>query len=111
MFSQTDFAVRHKIRFKEKFTLVAEFDILNLFNEDNVLTVQNILSTQNVTGSSIGTGGEVATIQRIFNGGIGNLVKTFLNAPARPDRRQATFGQPNSFQDPREFRFGFRLIF
>jgi hypothetical protein len=32
MFTQTDFAVRHKIRFAEKYTFVAEMYFINLFN-------------------------------------------------------------------------------
>jgi hypothetical protein len=110
-FTQTDFAVRHKIRFAEKYTVVAEMDFINLFNEQNELQRQTTLSPNNITGSSIGTGDEINTINTIFNTGIREAVLNFINAPTRPDRRQSTFNLANGFQTPREIRFGFRLIF
>jgi hypothetical protein len=116
-FTQTDFAVRHKIRFAEKYTFVAEMDFLNLFNEQNELQRQTTISPNNMsapnfltTGCSACTG-EVAMINQIFNGGIRDAVLNFINAPTRPDRRQTTFNLANGFQTPREIRFGFRLIF
>jgi hypothetical protein len=118
MFTQTDFAVRHKIRFAEKYTFVAEMDFINLFNEQNELQRQTLLSPSNITGPNIGfaTGavGEIQTIDAIFSGGIRDAVLGFLNAqgpPPRPDRLNATFNRSNGFQTPREVRFGFRLIF
>src|SRR5262249_52044513 len=113
VFTQTDFAVRHKFRFgsNERFMLVAEMDVLNLFNEQRELQRATTLSPNNITGSSIGTGSEVATIGKIFNGGIKDLVLKFINDPARPDRRQSIFNKTNGFQDPRSVRFGFRLVF
>jgi len=41
VFTQTDFAIRHKYRFSEKYTLVAEMDVLNLFNEARELQAPN----------------------------------------------------------------------
>ncbi|CAN5808777.1 hypothetical protein BH18ACI4_BH18ACI4_21920 [soil metagenome] len=110
-FTQTDFAVRHKIRFAEKYTFVAEMDFLNLFNEQNELQSQTTLSPNNITGASIGTGDEIATIDAIFGGGIRTAVLDFINASTRPDRRNSTFNLTNGFQTPREVRFGFRFIF
>jgi hypothetical protein len=117
-FTQTDFAVRHKYRFSEKYTLVAEVDILNLFNEANELQRQTTVSPNNITGGNLTAygcaacaGGEVASIKQIFNGGIRNAVLGFINDAARPDRKQSTFNKANGFQSPREVRFGFRLLF
>jgi hypothetical protein len=117
-FTQTDFAVRHKIRFAEKYTLVAEMDFLNLFNEQNELQRQTTVSPNNVTGGNLVAygcaacaGGEVATINALFANGIRDSVLGFINEPTRPDRRQTTYNQANGFQTPREIRFGFRLIF
>lgn len=116
-FTQTDFAVRHKIRFAEKYTLVAEMDFINLFNEQNELQRQTTISPTNMSATNfLATGcsactGEVAMIKQIFNGGIRDAVLNFINAPTRPDRRQTTFNLANGFQTPREIRFGFRLIF
>ena len=118
MFTQTDFAIRHKYRFAEKYQLVAEMDILNLFNEKNELQRQTTVSPNNVTGGNLvaygcavcGTG-EVPTIKALFSSGIQTPVLAFINDPARPDRRQSTYNKANGFQSPREVRFGFRLIF
>ena len=111
MFTQTDFAVRHKIRFAEKYTLVAEMDFINLFNEQNELQRQTTISPANITGANIGTGDEVQTINELFANGVRQRILDFINAPTRPDRRQTTFNLANGFQTPREIRFGFRLIF
>jgi hypothetical protein len=112
-FTQTDFAIRHKVKLTEKYTFVAEMDFLNLFNEQNELQRLTTLSagTSNITGANIGTGGEIATINELFANGIRDRVVNFINDPARPDRRQSTFNRTNGFQTPREIRFGFRLLF
>jgi hypothetical protein len=114
-FTQTDFAVRHKIRFMEKYTLVAEMDFINLFNEQNELQRQTTISPNNVTGPNIGFTDpdhhEIDAINALFATGIRDQVLNFINAPTRPDRRQSTFNLSNGFQTPREIRFGFRLIF
>ena len=117
MFTQTDFAVRHKIRFAEKYTLVAEMDFINLFNEQNVLQNQTTLSPTDVRAANLvpfgctACTGEVALINELFSNGIRDSVLGFLNDPARPDRLNKTFNMANGFQTPREIRFGFRLIF
>jgi hypothetical protein len=120
IFTQTDFAVRHKIRLgsNERFTLVAEMDILNLFNENRELQRATTISPNNITGGNLVAfgcaacgGGEVATINQIFSGGIRDAVLGFINDPARPDRRQSTFNKTNGFQGPRVVTFGFRLTF
>jgi len=93
-------------------------DILNLFNEKNELQRQTTISPNNVTGNNLvaygcavcGTG-EVPTIKALFSSGIQTPVLAFINDPARPDRKQSTFNKANGFQDPRQVRFGFRLIF
>jgi hypothetical protein len=111
VFTQTDLAVRHKYRFKEKYMIVAEIDFLNIFNEENELQRATTVSPNNITGGSIGTGSEVATIDRIFNGGIKDLVLNFINDPANPTRRQSIFNRTNGFQAPRSVTFGFRFVF
>lgn len=120
-FTQTDFAVRHKYRFAEKYTLVAEIDFLNLFNEQNELQRQTTLSPNNITGNNFATPipSEVNTILALFNGGVRDRVLAFVNSPARPDRLQSTYNMSgsttanpnNGFQAPRELRFGFRFLF
>jgi hypothetical protein len=121
MFTQSDVAVRHKYRFgsNERFTMVAEFDVLNVFNESNELGRQTLISGSNVTGPNIGFAApgttaaqrEVAVINAIFNGGIQTQLLSFFNDPANPQRRPSTYNLPNLYQAGREVRFGFRLLF
>jgi hypothetical protein len=111
MFTQTDLAIRHKYRFAEKYTFVAEMDFLNLFNEQNELQRQTTLSPTNLTNASFGIATEFQLIQELFNVGVRDRALAFINNPARPDRRQTTFNLANGFQTPREIRFGFRFIF
>jgi hypothetical protein len=119
-FLQTDAAIRHKIRFgkSEKYTLVADLDVLNLFNQTRELTRQTTISPNNISGGNLVAygctacgGGEIATINQIFGPGIKDAVLGFINDPARPDRRQSTFNKSNGFQAPRSVTFGFRFIF
>jgi hypothetical protein len=116
-FTQTDFAVRHKIRFSEKYTFVAEMDFINLFNEQNELQRQTTISPADIRASNLvaygcsACTGEIAAFNELFAHGIKNAVLGFINDPAVPTRRQSTFNLTNGFQTPREIRFGFRLIF
>jgi hypothetical protein len=109
-FTETDLLITHKIRIKEKYTLVLDFNVRNLFDEKNELTRQTVLSPTNFSGGSLGTGDEPATIQRVFNGGIRDLVLNYINANPT-SRRFNSFNLTNGFQGPREIRFGFRFQF
>jgi hypothetical protein len=137
-FTQTDFAIRHRYRFgrDSRFTLVAEMDILNLFNENNELGRYTLINpntfaledpvnglvtqaeinafrAQYPTSTGTGTSPQAAAAalrlaqQRFQKNGAPELLKN-INAAADRDER---FNQPNSFQAPREVRFGFRLLF
>lgn len=122
MFTQTDFAIRHRFRFgsDNKFTLVAEADVLNLFNEGNVLGVNDLISFNDydLTDPSLGLITDAESLQdnayslalgRFQRNGAPGLATAIQNLPA--DERNVLFGIPNSFQAKREFRFGFRLLF
>lgn len=118
VFTQTDFAVRHRYKFgrDNRFTLVVETDILNLFDEKNELSRNNLLSITNfdITDPALGiiTAAEstqanayslaLARFQR--NGGA--AIETAARANLYP-----LFNKTNSFQGPRSVRFGFRLLF
>jgi hypothetical protein len=117
-FLQTDFSVRHKIRFGkgEKYALVAELDILNVFDQRREVrrsTTQQGVS--NITGPNLVAFGcaactnEINSIKALFNGGIKDPVLSFINS--RVDRQVSTYNLANGFQDPRSITFGFRFIF
>jgi hypothetical protein len=110
-FTQTDFAIRHKYRMSERFTIAFDLDFINLFNEANELTRFTLISPSNLSGPALGITptDEVTAIQRVFNGGIANLVSDFVNSA--PNRFDIRYNQPNFFQGGREVRFGFRFLF
>jgi len=111
-FTQTDFAITHTYRFgkSENKQLKLDLNILNLFNEANVLNRYTVISPTNFSGTTLGTGDEIETINRIFNGGIRDLVINAINA-APNTRGEARYNQDNAFQVGRDIRFGFRFIF
>jgi hypothetical protein len=119
-FTQTDFSIRHKYRFgrDERFTIVADIDVLNLFNEANVLQRSGLINNRTdfaaVLGASIATPQNpepTATqiIQAYFKPNAVQLIQNFQNSSVA--NRDVSFDQPTVFQRPREFRFGFRLLF
>jgi hypothetical protein len=124
MFTETDLSISHRYRFgrDNRFTFEPFIDIRNLFDEDNVLGVQTNISTTNFTAATLSTaragcttcGDEAAVFQTIFNGtGIRQFVLNFLSSEQSTiaSRTLNTYGQANSFQAPRDVRFGFRFFF
>jgi hypothetical protein len=111
-FTQTDFAIHHRYRFggSERFALVFDLDILNLFNEANVLTVFDNISSTNIDPTEIGLSDNTpeaeAQFQRVNTR---DAIVDLFNA--NPDAKDVRFGIPNSFQAPRQVRFGVRFIF
>lgn len=112
-FTATDLNVSHKYRFGRdaRYTMAFDLNIINLFDEKSELGRQTVLTPLNFNGGLLGTGNELATIKRVFTGGIRDLVLGVVNNPARPDRRLNSFNMSNNFQTPREVRFGFRFLF
>jgi len=102
-----------------------------LFNEDNVMGIETNFSVVNFTAIQLRAGGcttcvvlnpngtvnnaqsEAAVFQRIFNGGIQQFVLNYINAASTPiaQRTLNSREQPNSFQPPRNVRFGLRFFF
>ena len=135
LFTESDLGINHRYKFgrDNRFTVEGFVDIRNLFNERNVRGVQNSTSNQNYSGVTLrdfggcttcvvlnpngsvnGGATELATFQTIFNGsGIRQFVLNQLANPLTPqaNRTLNTYGQPNSFQAPRDVRFGFRFFF
>jgi hypothetical protein len=119
MFTGTDFALSHRYRFgrDNRFTLVADLDILNIFNEANETNRQNLINITNydLTATNIGLLGpndpadpnlrRVLAIRRFQENGAPNLLN-LVNTGQYP-----LYNKSSAFQGPREFRFGFRLLF
>lgn len=116
-FSQSDFNITHRYRFgrDNRFTIVGDFNVLNLFNQDtvtNYYTVRN-LSTSVITGPVLGfPNNGIAFTNAFTSGSLQNAIETyFAGTPTVLNRLDARYGQPFTFQSPRSVRFGFRLIF
>ncbi len=122
-FTSTDFAIRHRYRFgrDNRFTLVGEIDVLNLFNESNELarftlidqTVYNLEDPANGLVSvqeeeTLSSAALLRLAQQRFQA---NGAPGILSQATDLANREQRFNLPNSFQAPREFRFGFRLLF
>lgn len=118
MFSETDLLVNHRYKFgrDDRFTFEPFVNIRNLFDEKNVLTVQTQYGLANLSAGSLAAAGctactdELTTIRQVFNGGIQNFVLARLNGNQFA-RVFNTYGLPNSYQAPREVRFGARFYF
>jgi Outer membrane receptor for ferrienterochelin and colicins len=122
MFTETDFSINHRYKFgrDNRFTFEPYIDIRNLFNEKNVLGVDQTISTLDFRASTLFANGcttctdEGAVFDTIFNGsGIRQAVLNTLANPktALASRQRNTYGLANSFQAPRDVRFGFRFYF
>jgi hypothetical protein len=116
-FSQTDFNITHRYRFgrDSRFTLVGDFNILNLFDQDTVTGVFTAISTPQsvITGSTFGfPNNGAAFTNALTSGQFLSQINAYLNGtPTVLNRKDARYGQPNAFQAPRLVRFGFRLLF
>lgn len=111
-FTQTDFSVRHKYRFgrDDRFTFVADVDVLNLFNEANVLQRSSLINARVDFASVLPGADDTAVIQSFLGPDSRQLILNYLNS--RPDRGvDPTFNLPSAYQSPRQIRFGIRLLF
>ncbi len=110
-FTQTDFAVSHKIRFgsSERYELGFDFNVLNLFNQNSVTELFSNIAPANTTAAIFGLPDEATAIQAVFNGGLRDQYMALINAGTIA--RDARYGASRSFQAGREMRWGFRFIF
>lgn len=116
-FTQTDFNITHRYRFGKdnRFVLAADFNVLNLFNQDTVTNLYVVRNLNTSVISATALAGGVTTpngpafVNAYTSGQLLQAINTYLNAS--PDRLDARYRQPNTFQAPRAVRFGFRLLF
>jgi Carboxypeptidase regulatory-like domain/TonB-dependent Receptor Plug Domain len=116
-FSQTDFAITHRYRFgrDNRFTLVGDLNFLNLFDQKTVLSIFNTLSGPgiSISGANLGFANNGAPVTNAFtSGALYDPINNYLNGTATAlNRKDVRYLQPDSFQAPRNVRFGFRLLF
>lgn len=113
-FSQTDFNITHRYRFgrDNRFTIAADLNFLNLFDQDTVTGLFTAIGTPQgvITGPTFGfpsNGSEFTNA--LTSGQLLTQINDFLNGS--PNRKDSRYGQPDSFQNPRTVRFGFRFLF
>ncbi|MEO8573972.1 MAG: TonB-dependent receptor, partial [Pyrinomonadaceae bacterium] len=127
MFTESDFAVRHRIRLGKdgRYTLVLEGDVLNLFNEANVLDRDNGIANGAFSAWD-STYGLISPAQETACQASGNSAPCLLAAYANfqshgapliaaaatdPANRAPLYNQANTFQGPRTIRLGIRFLF
>jgi hypothetical protein len=111
-FTQTDFALHHKIRFgsNEQYTAAFDLDILNIFNEANVLGVFENISATNIAATDIGLSSNAPTAEAQFQR-TPTRDRILAYFAANPAQKDARYQLPNNFQGVRTVRLGFRFIF
>jgi len=111
-FTQTDFALHHRIRFgdSERYQIVLDLDVLNVFNESNVLAIFDNISSVNIPATDIGLSANAPQAEAQYQRTVTrDKINAVLNGPA--GSKDSRFGLPNTFQGPRSVRFGFRFVF
>ncbi len=120
-FTETDFNISHRYRFGRdaKFSFEPYVNIRNLFDQKSGLTRQTTISNTNFRAGQLTSAGcttcgsEGAVIDTIFNsGGITTFVNNYINTrgPSSAGLRN-DYNFVNSYQAPREVRFGARFFF
>jgi hypothetical protein len=117
VFTNTDFAVQHSFKFgsNERYGLVFDFNVLNLFNEANTLYLVDTPAAVNPSLSTLGLPASVVdeptALNYLLSNGITAQLNAYLNSTTSPQRRNTAYGLGNSFQGPRQVRFGVRFTF
>ena len=118
MFTQTDLGLTHRYRFgsNERWALAFDVNVLNLFNENNVLGIDNSESsgfyglssceiTPTCNANSYRDSVNILTSRGVLN----ELAASVAHDP--DFNINQSYKLANSFQNPRQVRFGFRFMF
>ena len=115
MFTQTDLNFTHRIKFgsDNRYMVALDFNVINVFNENSVIAIN-----QNKTGGSLaldigdvnGCTTVLCATNYLTSNGVSSQYAAF-EAATGPKVRNIAFGQPISFQETRQIRFGFRFLF
>jgi hypothetical protein len=115
-YKQTDFNITHRYRFgaDKRFTLAGDLNFLNLFDQAAVtgLHVVRNLNTSVISGATFNypvPRNGAPFVNDYTAGALLTPINNYL--AALPERKDARYGQPNTFQSPRVVRFGFRFLF
>jgi outer membrane receptor protein involved in Fe transport len=115
VFTNTDFAVSHRVKITERYNLAFDFNVLNVFNEANTM---GLVTNQFGVNPSLATLGlpanindEPKALNYVLTTGITSQLDAYLNNAANPQRRNTAVGLANSFQGVRQVRLGLRFTF
>jgi hypothetical protein len=122
--TQTDLALTHRFKVKERYTLAFDFNVLNAFNQNTVTTlvtakyrVTNAIATSDIDPTyNAATQTLTNVMNRILSGQIGPQIEGLANGTnrsltGRPNPISSLYGQPAGYQGTRNVRFGFRFTF
>lgn len=125
-FYQTDLSLTHRYKFGRdgRLTLAANIDVLNLFNNNSPLLLdttryrnQNSISANDIDPSfDANTQTPTAVLNKVLNGQIGPLLTQLENGTlpslgGNGNPKNSTYSSPLIYQEPRNVRFGVRLMF
>jgi hypothetical protein len=116
VYTNTDFAVSHRIKAGERYEARFDITLSNLFNEANVLGVQSNPAYLSASISSLKLPASVtdepsALNYILTNGIIKEFDQNFLGDTSKPQNKDTALMMPNSFQGGREIRLGIRFNF
>lgn len=125
-FLQTDFSLSHKYKFgrDNHYTVAFDINVLNAFNNNSILAINSsrYRTTNTITGKDIDPtyNANTMTLTNVLNLVLSGQISTQLqqlengtlpSLNGRPNPKSSTYGQASRYQEPRNIRFGFRLLF
>jgi hypothetical protein len=112
-FTRSDLAVQHRYRFgrDNRFAMVFNVNVNNIFNESNEIDRFRLITDTgiDISPENLGFTDTVPAINAAITTGIGTQITNYLNSSAT--LRDPRYNMSNSFQTPRNIRFGMRLEF
>lgn len=113
VFTRSDIALSHRYRFgrDNRYAMVFNINVNNVLNENNVLDVYRLTTDLGVdiAPEDIGFTSTTSAINAAISTGVGTQITKYLNSD--PTLRDPRYGRPNTFQQGRNVRFGFRFQF
>lgn len=128
--TQTDLALTHRYKIKDRYALSFTFNVLNAFNQNTVTSlvtakyrVTNAIASTDIDPTyRADTQTLTNVLNKVLNGQIGAQIAGLASGAnpsisgttataGRPNPVSALYGQPSGYQGLRNVRFGFRLTF
>jgi hypothetical protein len=124
VFTQTDLALTHRYKIKERYTLAFDFNVLNVFNQNTPVRFNTgrYRTTNTISANDIDPNYDADTqtltsvLNKILNGQIGTVLNQLENGglpslAGRPNPKASNYGLPSVYQNARNIRLGVRFTF